>query len=194
MDPLLVTFVGGETGWWSVERVIAVKGASVKAVAKVAILEGPNKLVRTPGTSWVLRGMTGPDRYTTADERKALATHPAALGRASATTAALIPIRKSADWWALPEKERRAIFEEGSHHIARSLAYLPRIARRLHHGRDLGEPFDFLTWFEFAPGDTGAFDELCAMLRSTEEWSYVEREVEIRLTHRTVNCPGFRGG
>jgi len=25
------------------------------------------------------------------------------------------------------------------------------VARRLHHGRDLGESFDFLTWFEYAP-------------------------------------------
>jgi hypothetical protein len=60
--------------------------------------------------------------------------------------------------------------------------YLPAIARQLLHGRDLGEPFDFLTWFEFAPGDAPAFDELLARLRATEEWSYVEREVEIRVS------------
>ena len=99
----------------------------------------------------------------------------------SATAAALIPIQKSAAWWALPQDERRAVFEDRSHHIAASLGYLPRIARRLHHGRDLGEPFDFVTWFEFAPADAAAFDELCAALRATEEWSFVEREVEVRL-------------
>src|SRR5690349_7262702 len=49
---------------------------------------------------------------------------------------ALIPIRKSAAWWALAHDERRKIFEERSHHVAHSLPYLPRIARRLHHGRD----------------------------------------------------------
>ena len=76
----------------------------------------------------------------------------------------------------------RAIFEDRSHHIARSLPYLPRIARRLHHSRDLGEPFDFITWFEFAPRDAAAFDELAGTLRATEEWTYVEREVEIKLT------------
>src|SRR2546428_7160638 len=32
-------------------------------------------------------------------------------------------------------------------------SYLPAIARRLYHCRDLGEPFDFLTWFEYAPAD-----------------------------------------
>ncbi len=55
------------------------------------------------------------------------------------------------------------------------------MARRLHHSRDLGEPFDFLTWFEFTPEHAKAFDELVARLRAIEEWTYVEREVDIRL-------------
>jgi len=59
--------------------------------------------------------------------------------------------------------------------------YLPAVARRLHHGRDLGEPFDFLTWFEFAPEHAAAFDELVLRLRETEEWTYVEREIDLRL-------------
>ncbi|MBA2471041.1 MAG: chlorite dismutase, partial [Pseudonocardiales bacterium] len=49
------------------------------------------------------------------------------------------------------------------------------------HSRDLGEPFDFLTWFEFAPADEDRFDELLATLRATDEWGFVEREVDIRL-------------
>ena len=59
--------------------------------------------------------------------------------------------------------------------------YLPAIARPLVHGRDLGAEFDFLTWFEFAEKDRGPFDELVQALRVTEEWKYVEREVEVRL-------------
>ena len=43
------------------------------------------------------------------------------------------------------------------------------------------EPFDFLTWFEFAPEHTTAFNQLLARLRATKEWAYVEREVDIRL-------------
>ena len=62
------------------------------------------------------------------------------------------------------------------------MQYLPRIARRLYHSRDLAEPFDFLTWFEFAPEHEGAFDDLLAMLRSREEWTFVDREVDIRLS------------
>jgi len=46
----------------------------------------------------------------------------------------------------LTQDERRAVFEEQSHHTAIGLKYLPATARRLHHCRDLGteEPFDFL--------------------------------------------------
>jgi hypothetical protein len=56
------------------------------------------------------------------------------------------------------------------------------VARRLHHGRDLGAEFDFLTWFEFPPSAAAEFDELLRRLRATEEWTYVEREVEIRVS------------
>src|SRR5579859_823192 len=134
MDPMLVTFFGGERGSWSVERIIAVKGAPVQAARRVAILEGwghhlPSK------ASWLLRGVTSHDRYVTAEERESLRVRSAPLGRPPSTEAALIPIKKSAAWWALPQDERRAIFEERSHHIAASLPYLPNIARRLHHGR-----------------------------------------------------------
>src|ERR687887_423277 len=79
------------------------------------------------------------------------------LGRPEATRAALIPVRKSEAWWELPHDERRAIFEESSHHIAIGLEYLPAVARRLYHSRELGEEFDFLTWFEYAPKHAAAF-------------------------------------
>ena len=88
---------------------------------------------------------------------------------------------KSAAWWAMAQDERRRVFEERSGHISRSLRYLPAVARRLHHARDLGGTFDFLTWFEFAPGHADDFDALLADLRASEEWTWVEREVEVRL-------------
>ena len=43
------------------------------------------------------------------------------------------------------------------------------------------ELFDFLTLFDYAKADAGAFDDLVAALRETEEWRFVEREVDIRL-------------
>ena len=112
----------------------------------------------------------------------------APLGRPEATSAALIPIRKSAAWWELTQEQRRQIFEDKSHHIESSLKYLPAVARQLYHCRDLGEPFDFLTWFEYEPSHAEAFEELVATLRATEEWKYVDREVDIRVERERLDA------
>ena len=176
------TFVGGATGAWQVTTLSAVRGEGLPVARYVAVVEGAAPVPEPAAAVWVLRGVTSNERYTTRAEHEALAARQPELGRPEATEAALIPVRKADAWWALSQDERRAIFEARSKHIATSLAYLPAVARRLHHGRDLGEPFDFLTWFEYAPGDAAAFEELVDRLRATEEWSYVEREVDIRLT------------
>lgn len=128
-----------------------------------------------------MRGLASNVCYTRRDEQQTLAATQAGLGRPEATRAALIPISKSEAWWALAQDERRELFEETSRHIAIGLEYLPAIARRLYHGHDLDEPFDFLTWFEYAPEDAPAFEDLVARLRATREWEYVQREVDIRL-------------
>ena len=125
--------------------------------------------------------MTSNLRYTQT-ERAAMEATQEGLGRARATRAALIPIRKTEAWWNLAQDERRALSEETSRHIAIGSRYLPAIARRLHHSRDLGEPFDFLTWFEYAPEDADVFERLVDELRATAEWRYVEREVDLRLS------------
>lgn len=177
--PVQVSFVGGDRGPWNVESLTAVAGPGLKDVARVDMVEGPWPFGL--GGIWLLRGVTSNDRYVERRERDALTASQAPLGRPEATAAALIAITKSQKWWDLAQDERRAILEDRSHHIAVGLEYLPAIARRLAHGRDRQEEFDFLTWFEFAPSNAGAFDELLARLRATEEWSYVEREVEIRL-------------
>jgi len=132
--------------------------------------------------SWVLRGTTSNTRYTNRSEVEALGARQEMLLRPQATRAALIPIRKTAAWWDLAQDERRAIFEEQSRHIGIGMEYLPAVARRLHHSRELGEPFDFLTWFEYAPEHASAFEEMVRRLRSTAEWRYVEREVDVRLS------------
>ena len=179
MPILPVAFAGGDEGSWRVRSVSAVVGASLPTVERLAVLEraraGPS------GATWTLLGVVGHERYVRRREHDELAARSPRLGRPEATRAALIPIRKSEAWWALSQDERRAIFEERSRHLATGLKYLPAIARRLHHSRDLGQPFDFLTWFEFAPADEAGFDELLAVLRATEEWTFIEREVDIRL-------------
>jgi hypothetical protein len=45
----------------------------------------------------------------------------------------------------------------------------------------LGSRLTCLSWFEYAPADADAFEELVGILRQTEEWTYVEREIDIRL-------------
>jgi chlorite dismutase len=173
--PVRVVFAGGGRGAWRVERVAPVIGESLPTVARLAVDEDP------AGAAFVLRGVTSHHRYVERREKEALAAIQPPLGRPDATCAALIPIKKTDAWWDLPQDERRAIFEDRSRHIAASMKYMPAVARRLYHSRELGEPFDFLTWFEYAPRDAGAFEELVVMLRATEEWRWVEREVDIRL-------------
>jgi len=177
--------VGANARRWSVDRIVPVVGAGLAAVSYVSVSEGACRGAGVPGTvgpAWVLRGATSYKRYTESVEQAMLDAVQPPLGRPEAGRAALIPITKSTAWWELPQDARRAIFEETSHHIAVGLEYLPAVARQLYHGRDLGEPFDFLTWFEFAPSDESGFDQLLARLRTSREWEYVEREIEIRLT------------
>ena len=128
-----------------------------------------------------LRGVASNVRYATSAEISSLRSVQEGLGRPSATRAALIPISKSEAWWALAQDERRAIFEEKSRHHSIGIRYLPEIARKLYHCRDLGEPFDFLTWFEFAPEHEILFNGLLGQLRASREWTYVTREIDIRL-------------
>lgn len=177
MPILPVTFVGGHEGEWRVQSTAAVVGDSLAPVDRLAVVEGSHS---HPST-WALRGVVSQERYVKASEHQQLKARSPALGRSEATRAALIPIRKAESWWVLSQDERRAILEERSHHIATGMKYVPAIARRLHHSRDLGEPFDFLTWFEFGTDDEAAFDDLVGMLRETEEWGFVDREVDIRL-------------
>lgn len=181
MTQRLFCFVGGNTGSWHVAQIRSIVGEPLAIVNRLNVTEGDIQLSQS--VPWILRGVTSNDRYVTRHEKDRLVAKQPSLGRLDATHAALIPIRKSSAWWALSQDERRRIFEDQSTHIRTGLKYLPAVARRLHHCRDLGteEPFDFLTWFEFASSHSTAFDELVAELRASPEWRYVDREVDIRL-------------
>ena len=182
MNPRLFTFVGGTTGTWTVIQHKTITG---EALAEVQGLDIVNASIGTlpTGATWMLRGVTSNERYATREEKDRLVAKQAALGRPAATHGALIPIRKNARWWTLTQDERRALFEDRSQHVKTGLKYLPAVARRLHHCRDLGEsePFDFLTLFDYAKSDAAAFEDMVAELRATEEWKFVEREIDIRM-------------
>ena len=181
MEARRFSFIGGSEGAWKVTDIRPVAGEGLRAVNRIEVAAGlPSP---TTAAAWILQGIISNERYVTRGEKRELVERQEGLGRPGATRGALIPIRKSDAWWALAQDERRALFEETSNHIRIGMKYLPAIARRLHHCRDLGEPqpFDFLTWFEYDPEDGPAFEELVAALRSTVEWTYVEREVDIRV-------------
>jgi len=177
-------FVGGGIGDWRVMSIRAVCGQGLEAVARVNVRHSDG-LAQNESDAWIIQGQISNLRYATKAEVAALRTKQEPLGRPSARHAAMIPIKKSAPWWDLAQDERRAIFEETSQHTKIGMQYLPGIARQLYHSRDLGQPFDFITWFEYAPDQGASFDELLARLRSTPEWNFVEREVDIRLERRT---------
>jgi len=172
------TYLAGATGQWRIDTITPVVGESLPPADRLDVFEVPAE--RSPDTIWALRGVTSNIRYSTRAELEVLAQRQEGVGRPQCTRAALIPIRKSDAWWALAQDERRALLADS--HITIGLDYLPAVARRLHHSRDLGEPFDFLTWFEYAPGDSEQFEDLVGRLRNTPEWSHVDREVDIRLS------------
>ena len=183
VPPRLFRFEGGDSGAWRVVDARPIAGAPLPPVTHVSVAAGASSPTLPATAAWTLRGITSNERYVVRDEKAELVARQEALGRPAARAAALIPIRKTAAWWALTQDARREIFEAQSHHIGLGMKVLPAVARRLHHCRDLAtdQPFDFVTWFEYAPDDVGAFDDLLAALRASPEWTYVDREVDLRL-------------
>lgn len=182
VNPRLYTFLAGQTGKWVITVNKPYIGAAWPSAQRLDIINGDVSPLPT-GAAWAIKGVTSNDRYVSHEEKTQLAAKQSALGRPEATHAAIIPIRKNAKWWALTPDDRRAIFEQQSRHNTIGMKYLPAIARRLHHCRDLSvqEPFDFITLFDYEKKDAEAFEELVAALRETEEWEYVDWEIDLRL-------------
>ena len=174
------SFVGGNAGNWIVTKQDTIIGSPLDLVQRIEVVNSPAANLASK-SAWVLQGFTSNVRYADRNEIIKLQSVQEGLNRNSSLCAALIPIKKNAEWWSMSQDERRSIFEEQSHHTEIGLNYLPEIARQLHHSRDLGEQFDFITWFEFAPEHTELFNQLLKQLRSTKEWQFVEREIDIRL-------------
>src|SRR5258708_15682383 len=172
---MFASLMGGQSGAWQITSLLTVKGETLAPVRSLSITSAAAiALPLLPSRrSWRLAGVASHLRYVERAEKTQLAAVQAGLGRPEATYAALIPIRKSSAWWELTQEERRQIFEDKSHHIAATLKYLPAIARQLYHGRDLGEPFDFLTWFEYAPEHPALFEDLVVEFAATKKGPFV---------------------
>lgn len=59
---------------------------------------------------------------------------------------AVIPIRKDAEWWAMPQEQRAVMMQE---HTEAALPYHKTVKRKLYHSTGLDD-FDFITYFETA--------------------------------------------
>jgi hypothetical protein len=161
-----VAFVAGFEGLWLIEGMTAPVGEPLPPAARLSVVEGA--AAETADGRWVLRGVVaGQGEDARADQLP--------LGRAEARCAALLAVRMSPAWWERAEEDRRA--------LSANIEHGPAISRRIHRARDRDEdePFDVLTWFEFAPEVQSEANQVMARLRDSEEWTFVEREVDIHV-------------
>jgi chlorite dismutase len=83
--------------------------------------------------------------------------------------AIVMPIRKSAEWWALDQDKRTALMQE---HTDAVLPYLKTVKRKLYHSSGLDD-VDFITYFETAKLED--FHSLVLSLEKVKEFHYVRR-------------------
>ncbi len=83
--------------------------------------------------------------------------------------AIVIPIRKSADWWALDQNARAAMMKE---HTEAALPYHPTVKRKLYHSTGLDD-LDFITYFETSKLED--FHNLILSLEKVKEFQYTRR-------------------
>ena len=113
---------------------------------------------------------------------------PRASGRVL-SNAIIIPIRKTAEWWAMPAMERHHYFyphhdrqagRDVRGHAELGRAAANRIHRRVFYnpdGEGRQDEWDFIAYFECADEDLGLFDDTLIAMRDTSrnpEWRFVE--------------------
>ena len=81
----------------------------------------------------------------------------------------VIPIRKDADWWSLPQEQRAAMMQE---HTEAALPYIKTIKRKLYHATGLGD-LDFITYFETSRLED--FQSLVLALEKVKEFRHNRR-------------------
>lgn len=75
----------------------------------------------------------------------------------------VVPIRKDADWWMMPQDARTAMMKE---HADATVPYLKTVKRKLYHSSGLDD-LDFITYFETAKLDD--FNNLVTALLQVKE-------------------------
>ncbi|MGE3274456.1 MAG: hypothetical protein AB7O67_05055 [Vicinamibacterales bacterium] len=135
-------------------------------------------------------GAVRQQRYSSLEMQQHLQrTAPSRRSGRVARNAIIVPIRKTAAWWAMDPLERNTYFYPHVDpsagcpvrgHAGAASAALPHLHRRIYYNPDgygrAGE-FDFITYFECEDPGLPAFDEALAQLRdpaSNPEWRFVE--------------------
>lgn len=137
----------------------------------------------------ILSGVVRPMNYTGAAMRNfAYARAVVQQPGPAMPNAFLVPLSKTAAWWAKDWMERHTYFlprydEDGrmtsQGHALAAAAGIPCLLRRTY--RNVTEPapdgvYDFLTYFECSDADVPTFHQVCASLRDVErnpEWKFV---------------------
>ncbi len=146
-----------------------------------------------PDSSSILQfhGVTQHPLYTSQVHREELNDRShAEFEPSDHTTAVLIPIGKSMEWWKMAQDQRQAYFEQtkaAAGHIGIGLKYADHVFRQLYHSYSFPSAFsyDFLTYFEFQDTDEQVFRALLTELRdqrANPEWAYITLELEIWMT------------
>ncbi|MCC6140682.1 MAG: chlorite dismutase family protein [Nitrospira sp.] len=81
----------------------------------------------------------------------------------------VMPIRKDAEWWSLPQAQRAAMMQE---HTEAALPYQKDVKRKLYHSTGLDD-VDFITYFETAKPE--AFHALILALNKVQEAKHNRR-------------------
>ena len=197
----LTTGRGGRLSRYHVQEVVPVRGEapanlahgwSVVRIETSVPISIPVKSLFPSSSSVVqFHGVTQHLQYTSDAQRQELDRRSISeLEPSNHTTAVLIPIGKSEEWWKLAYDQRQSHFQKTEAcdgHTAIGLKYVDRVFRKLYHSRYLNVAlsYDFLTYFEFKDAYEQDFRALLAELRDTRgnpEWAYVNLEFEIWMT------------
>jgi len=124
------------------------------------------KHLRTAG---IMHGLTKKANYVPGFPDQLKADLKAASEPGPKPYVIVIPIRKSADWWALDQEKHAAMMKE---HTEASLPYHKTVKRKLYHSTGLDD-VDFITYFETSKLED--FHSLILSLEKVKEFQYTRR-------------------
>jgi chlorite dismutase len=117
----------------------------------------------------IMHGLTKKANYVPGFSDDMKADLKTASDPGSKPYAIVIPIRKSADWWALDQDKRAALMKE---HTEAALPYHKTVKRKLYHSTGLDD-LDFITYFETSKLED--FHSLILSLEQVKEFQYTRR-------------------